>query len=128
MISFLIFIFSFVSCDIPYIPSHLKPFQPYTFNLRRDRSFPFNTSYAVLSYDNLLDEGDHSELIIHFDRANSFTANMYIYTSFESINQGDDEQFVDYNWTFQITDQKEYIINDEKYKGNGTYYFIIIET
>ena len=37
------------------------------------------------------------------------------------------EQFVDYNWTFQITDQKEYIINDEKYKGNGTYYFIIIE-
>ena len=126
MISFLIFIFSFVSCDIEYIPSHVKPFQPYTFNLRRDRSFPFNTSYAVLSYDNLLDEGDHSELIIHFDRANSFTANMYIYTSFESIKQVN-EQFVDYKWTFQITDQKEYIINDEKYKGNGTYYFIIIE-
>ena len=127
MISFIIFLFSFVFCEIIYIPSHLKSFQPFTFNLRRDRGDPFNTSYTVLSYDNLLDEGDKSELIIHFDRANSFTANMYVYTSLEAIKVNKEEQFINYNWTFLITDKKEYIINDDKYEGNGTYYFVILE-
>ena len=122
-------IIQLIQCSDKLFPSHLEPYQSVRFSLFQSTDyiiFDKINHVALFSFDNILPEGDKSDLVIQLLNADSYKMTLYIFKDLNNLKPKY-KDFSKADWKFDIDKRNEYILSkeDEKYQGNGTYYIAI---